>query len=174
MTKPKLYTCLFLVLLLEVAFLNYQHFFPDQPLNKTIDRIANYGPGVFFSLFILFTQYKKWSVLRMMVTLSVLFFYYLAAFLASFLTWGFAIPVVGGLGGLLIKRVIFYNDSLLDVRGRKYLLAGFIAGLLGLILFYLPDVIKIIPKGKGTIEPIIVLWQLTIGWLVIKDLTETK
>ncbi len=170
MTKYKLQIWLFLIMLFEVVAINYHKIFPEKDFDKTIDYTGNYGPGILFSLFIILPHYKKWSGLRMLGTLVVLFAYYLSAFLACFITWGFALPIAGALGALLVKKSLHLNDKLFNDKGRKYTFTGFIAGLIGLVLFYLADVIPLLPKSS--IEIIIVLWQLSIGWLVIKDQEE--
>lgn len=168
MAKYKLPIALTFIILFEIAALQYLRMATDIPSSKLPDYIAHYGPGIWFSLFVILPNKNKWSLLRMLATFSVLVLYYLAAFLACFITWGFAVPVVATIGALVIKKSLHFKSSPQNQATKKYLLAGFTTGLLGLILYYLSDYIHIIPKGS--LEVIIIPWQIWVGYLVIKDL----
>lgn len=165
MPKNKHYLWLLLIILFEIAALNYLRLVTDRPYGKLTDYIAHYGPGIWFSLFVILPYKNKWSSARMLATFTVLLLYYLIAFLACFITWGFALPVAGTIGALLIKKSLQLSNSAQSTK--KYLLAGFTTGLIALLLYYLADYIPFLPKGS--LEVVIIPWQLWVGYLVIKD-----
>ncbi|MES2837606.1 MAG: hypothetical protein V4667_08785 [Bacteroidota bacterium] len=105
-------------------------------------------------------------MIRFFIILSV---YYFIAFAGGIATWGVGVPVVGALGGLIVKW-LFYNEGkllhinhkykLLDNEGVKFASIGFITGIIGLIFYSKTNDIFAAGVGFGVI---IGLWQLGVS-----------
>lgn len=165
MNRKKSYIWLISFNVFEFILIIPYDFYSDEPRSEILDGIRILAPGLLFVSFIILSQYKKWSALRVLATFLVLLLYYVFSFGAGISSWGFAVPLVGGIGGLLIKKAIYFQDKIYNDIGKKYTMTGFLAGLIGLLLFYLT---QNIPLTAGTgLGIIIVLWQLAIGYLII-------
>lgn len=162
------YFLLMLVALFSFLVIRNFDFFAINDSDSWMGENVFYFPGELFSLFLFFLHFKKKSFLKSILYLLLLIAFYILAFSLSIATWGIFVPFVGGLGALLIKKLYIVSTKTLDDIGISYLTYGFIAGLIGLILFFTTQDFFTAGEGFGFI---IVIWQLVIG---VKCIKQTK
>lgn len=170
MNKRSIYILNYLLLLpvLILSFLSFWdfEFFSDKPLNLFLKYLGVFAPGIAFSLFLLFIFRKKNTWLRSILYFPLLLGIYYGLFSLCMLTWGLFLPVAGGLGALIIKKMFIDSRIIVDKKGSYFLNVGILAGSAGLVFYYLSiDALKV-----GTsFGVILVLWQLLIGLLCVRS-----
>lgn len=160
---------LLLVLTIAISFLSICtfDFYPDEPYDKSLDAFRFLTPGVSFSLYIVFLQRHNWNFGRLVLFFLILMVLYFASLFCGLHSWGFAVPFVGAIGSALIKKIFYQRDEFLSPQGKKYLLYGFAAGLLGFVLHLLFSGLTTFGLGFGLI---LITWQFIFGTLWIKQI----
>jgi hypothetical protein len=162
-----------LILVILVSFLSIRDFemYPQWPYEKSLDGYRLFAPGFLFSIYLIFLERRNRGFGRLLVFFCILLILYYISLMAGFTTWGMAVPVVGGIGALLIKKLFYLKSAWLDPYGRQNLVWGFVAGLIGWILFF-------ITRDNWTMGfrfgLILLSWQLTIGLLWIKQINQRE
>ncbi len=159
---------LLLILVVTFSFLSVCtfDFYPSEPYDKSLDIFRLITPGIFFSLYIVILQRQNWQLKKLMIFFCLLLVLYYAVLIAGLSSWGVGVPFAGAIGALVIKKLFYQKIELLDLNGTKYLLLGFITGLIGLCLYYLVKDTWTDGVGFGLI---IIIWQLGFGILWIKQ-----
>jgi len=160
------YTLLILVIIVTFVSINTYEFYPAGIYDKALDPYRLLTPGVLFSLYLVFVLRKNRSFWKLALFGFILFVMYCASLVTGMSSWGIAVPFAGGVGALLIKKLFYNQAELLDTNGKRYLSIGFIAGFIGIGLFYL--IINRWKVGVG-FAAILILWQLAIGIVLIKQ-----
>lgn len=135
-----------------------------------------FAPGMAYSFFIIWVTWSKeedYPPLKLVLFFPVLVMLYLAAFFCGLLSWGVGVPVIGGIGALLIKRLFYWQQPLWNKTGKKFLgkdslQLGFLSGLAGFLLFLWANVRDMQGVGFGCI---LVTWQAAFGikWILQKN-----
>ena len=132
---------------------------PD-PTSETLTFLV---PGILYSAFIIVTQHIYRSPAKKVFFFFILLFLYGASVLIGFVSWGLGVPIVGGIGAVVIKK-LFSKKTKPSIA--KELFIGSTAGLVGLGIFYAVHDLWTDGIGFGII---IVLWQLAFGFLWINE-----
>lgn len=130
-------------------------------------------PGVVYSFFIIWVIWSKgedYPLHKLILFFPVLILVYCAAVICGLQSWGVAVPVIGGVGALLIKKLFYWNTILLDDFGKAFAVLGSVAGLAGFLLFLWAKSNDMDGVGFGCI---LVTWQAAfeIKWIWNKELT---
>jgi hypothetical protein len=142
-----------------IFFISYNLF--DEHSNVNYDWYRFLTPGILFSFFLIGLNQKKFNIQKAIIPFFILLIFYLCSLFSGIYSWGFTVPFTGGAGGLLIR-------GLFGRKANKYFLWGFVAGLLGLILFYFLTCCAKLTYGLS-FGTIILIWQITIGIVFIND-----
>lgn len=127
------------------------------------DQYRLLGPGFVFSLYLVILNWNERSWLKSILYFFILSATYFAALITGMTSWGMTVPFAGGIGALIVK--LLFIDKSLEKNARLYFISGFVAGLAGLILYYvLAKTIKVEGIRFGMIVSI---WQMTIGFLLL-------
>lgn len=147
-------------------------FYPDKPYDNSLDIFRLLGPGALFSLFIMIIRRRGLTALRLMFLFFTLLTLYSICLIAGLTSWGIAVPFLGGIGAILIRKLFHWNVNLLDAIGKDYLVFGFATGLLGLFLFFvLQYVVQAYWTAGLGFGFILATWQIVFGTLWITDKT---
>jgi hypothetical protein len=141
-------------------------FYPKELYDKSWDVFRIFAPGVLFSCFIVFLQRANLTAVKSILFFLVLLILYYASLIAGLSSWGGGVPFAGGIGALLIRKLFYQKAKLLDSTGTKYLLAGFISGLVGLVLYYSLHNLWTDGVRFGFI---LITWQIVFGHLWIRQ-----
>jgi hypothetical protein len=162
--KTKYSNYLLLVLIIVTSFFSIYtfDFHPGESYDKSLDPFRLLTPGVSFSFYIVFLQRRNWPFGRLIVFFFLLMVLYFISFISGLHSWGLAVPFVGGIGAVLIKKLFYQKSRLFDSLGKKYLLFGFCAGLIGFVLYFLAGSFWAYGVAFGLI---LITWQLVFGVL---------
>lgn len=160
------YTLLIIVVTCSFLEVYTFDFYPEESYDKSMDSFKLFAPGLLFSYFIVFVQSENLTTVKMVLYFFLLVILYYASFLVGLSSWGVGVPFAGGIGALLIRKLFYKKAELLDAIGIKYLLVGFISGLVGLVLYYLLQDVWTNGVGFGFI---LITWQLVFGLLWIRQ-----
>ena len=145
-------------------------FYPDDSYDRSLDGFRLLTPGVLFSFLIIVARKSNWRIGKLILFFFILLILYSLCLVASLYSWGLAVPFVGGIGAWVIRKLFYQSTELLDEKGKDYLIFGFIAGLVGLFLFF---VLQYAFQGLWTSGVgfgfILGIWQLLFGILWIKE-----
>jgi len=165
-----------------LSFLMLKDFdiYPNGTYDKSLDLYRLFTPGVIFSIYLVVlhkSMFRIWKLIRFFILLLIGYFFSL---FVGTITWGIAVPILGGMGALLVKWLFYNNGELLDAyhegklfdeNGIILVCIGFLTSLLGLIFYYYSCKhfydYKLLTEGFG-FGLIIGLWQLGIGVKCIK------
>jgi len=164
-----------LVLAITCSFLAVQSYdyYPKEPYDKSLDPYRLFAPGVIYSCFIVFLQRGALTIPKMVLYFLVLSVLYYVSFLASFASWGAGVPFAGGIGSFLIRQLFYPKSEFLDSTGTKYLLSGFLSGLVGLYLYHYSHNDKLWTNGVG-FGFILITWQIVFGLLWIRQVERDR
>jgi hypothetical protein len=130
-------------------------------------------PGILYSSFIIFIQRHNWPIGKLILSFFCLLILYCVSIYVGLISWGMAVPFVGGIGAFIIRKLFYKGREFLDSIGKDYLIFCFAAGLGGwflsffLIQFILQDFWTTgLGMGMGVI---VLIWQLVFGILWIRD-----
>lgn len=129
--------------------------------------LGNFGPGFFYSIFLLSISEKTSSmnIIETFLTYVLLVVLWFISFCFSFISWGILIPIFGGLSAWIICRYILFIKVKRKILIR-YTVLGTTISLLGLVLFYALKLPGELFEAK--IVLIFVLWQIAIGIKTIR------
>ena len=158
-----------LIIIITSSFFSICTFdlYPSGPYDKSLDNFRLLAPGVIFSLFISILQRRRFSIGKSILFFCILLVFYSIALVAGMSSYGVGVPFAGGFGALLIKNLFKLSDS----DGSKYFVPGFVAGLIGLCLYYYP--LKDIGTDGVGFGVILIIWQVVFGLLWIKQTDAT-
>ena len=145
-----------------VAIYTFEFYPKDEYLyNRELDLFRIIIPGYLFTLNLIILNYKLTILRKIIFSFFLLLVSYIVIFEASFLSWGLFVPIGAGVGGFIIKKLFYEQEA-----NQSFILIGFIAGFLGLVVFY--STTSYVKTGVG-FGLIIVIWQLAIGIKCIRS-----
>lgn len=161
-----------LVFLFSVA-ISFLFTYPMDSHSDSFDFIRGMAPGFLFTLFILRVQKSVQSPLKTLAYLLALIILYFFSCLMGIWSWGLALPLIGGISSVLIKKLFLPQFEIFDKTGWRYFMWGSIAGTFGLCFYFF--------FGRGwpdgfRMGVIILSWQLVFGilWLNQKEFLKEK
>jgi hypothetical protein len=139
----------------------------DEGYDDTYDSVKLLAPGVLFSMYLIILRFEKITAKASLINFSILVIGYMAILFTSLSTWGLAVPIAGGVGGVLVNYVLHDTLKFDDGGMKNFFIMGCLSGLSGLVIYYLTK--EFFNDGIG-FGAIIIIWQLIIGILFIKQL----
>ncbi len=159
-----------MVILISFLAIYTYDFYPNELYDKSLDSWRLLTPGLLFSFFIVIIKRAGWTFWKLIFLFFVLLSLYSVCLMAGMYSYGIAVPFVGGIGAMAIRKLFDPTVRLLDPTGKDYLIFGFIAGTSGLFLFFVLQYALqptwTVGKGFGFI---LSTWQLVFGTLWIKE-----
>jgi hypothetical protein len=133
---------------------------------KEFTEIFIFVPGVVFSIFILTNTAKKLSPFQTILMFLFLNAFWIISSFASFATWGFLVPFMGGFSSWFIARYILLPTHKMQELN-SFISTGFLSSLLGLLIFYL--LVNTTGYFWRSMIGIVAFWQLFVGIKVLKN-----
>jgi len=127
-------------------------------------------PGIFFNSFVLVCLWQQINFMKGLILFVLLCFTYFLAFYFGVISWAMAVPIIGGVGGLLISFSIRLTTKKRASHG-TFIGIGILATLPGWVLFYI--LLQNHHDGIGS-GVIVCIWQLAIGHLIIKQIHKSN
>ncbi|MFT5601434.1 MAG: hypothetical protein ACI9N1_001678 [Flavobacteriales bacterium] len=129
--------------------------------------IGVFGPGIFFSIFVMTTFKREVSLIEKVISFVALNIMWIASLYLSFISFGLLVPVVGGGSAWWISSKLIKFDMSEVKFTSSFPFVGVITSLFGLFLFYL------LISDQSSIEvciiPVVFIWQVAIGRMLLAN-----
>lgn len=143
----------------------------DESYDDTYDSVKLLSPGVLFSMYLIILRFKEIPAKASLTNFLILVIGYLVILFSSLSTWGFAVPIAGGVGGVLVNYVLHDTLSFEEGGIKSFFIMGCLSGIIGVVIYYLTKDFYNDGIGFGAI---IIIWQLIIGIAFIMQLNAQK
>jgi len=167
----KKYFFLFTVIIVSFASIFSLKWYGHEETSEFITLLKVIIPGIAFSIFIVAYQTPFFKIFKSLFLFIILVIIYFINFLIGMSSWGFAVPIAGGIGGALVNAALIYNHKEARKDLMQFIGYGMASSTIGLIFYFATQ--GYFNEGIG-FGAIITIWQLIIGIEYIKFLNQLK